>query len=254
MLTKLEKEHEPLWRAVVTFYRDEIKRRYQVRHIRQFEEFDEVTNEQAHALRDYFLDHIYPPIAGREKLDTALERLRGVLRSPKRMAPFMRAGLWSMWKLGTSLPGAVQAGLSVLDAYHEARHLEHIMVATAIKQGVTPDDAGDRQKMIGIIVDVPKADVMRLIKDIIALFRVLSNTKMLDTAVEFMGTCREIMLKRTDLYDEIDVAGITLGRTVVQGGLDLVQGIDPDVFPDMISGIERVELDWYEAAVAEARG
>lgn len=244
---------QDLWTAVVTFYRSEIERRYQLENIRRFEEFDNVTDDQAQALRNYFLDHIYPPIDGRQNLDLALDRLRGVLRSPKRMAPFTRAGLMSMWKLGSRLPGAVKAGLSVLDAYHEARKLEEVMVRTAREQGVVPEDADDRGKMIGIIVDVPEADVKRLIRDIIALFNVLSNTRMLETAVDFLGTCREIMVAKPDLYDETDVRGITLGREVVQGGLELFHRIDPDVFPVMIAGIERVELDWYESAVAEAR-
>lgn len=242
-----------LWCAVVTFYREEIERRYQLENIRRFEEFEDVTDDQARALRDYFLERIYPPIDDRERLDLALERLRGVLRSPKRMAPFTRAGLTSMWKLGSRLPGAVRAGLSVLDAYHEARKLEETMVRTAQEQGVAPEDAGDRGKMIGIMVDVPEADVKRLIRDILALFHTLSNTRLLDTAVDFLGTCREIMVKRPDLYDETDVNGIGLGREVVEGGLALFRQIDPDVFPVMIAGIERVELDWYGRAIAEAR-
>lgn len=254
MSTDYIETHHDLWRAVVAFYRDEIERRYQLENVRRFEEFAEVTDGQAVALREFFLEHIYPPIQGREKLDTALERLRDVLRSPKRMAPFMKVGLSSMWKLGASLPGAVKAGLRVLDTYHEARNLENTMVRTAVEQGLRPEDAADRGKMIGIIVDVPESDVMRLVEDIMALFHVLSNTKMLDTAVDFLGTCREIMKGKPDLYDETDVAGIGLGRAVVEGGLALFRRIDPEVFPVMISGIERVELDWYERAVAEARG
>lgn len=253
MSPKRETQAEALWRAVVSFYRSEIERRYQLDNIRRFDEFEHVTDDQARALRDYFLEHIYPPIDDRQRLDIALERLRDVLRSPKRMAPFMKVGLASVWKLGANLPSAVKAGLSVLDAYHEARKLEDTMVDTAQRLGVTAADASDRHRMLSIIVDVPEADVMRLVKDIIALFRVLSNTKLLETAVDFLGTCRGIMEKRPDLYDETDLRGITLGRQIVQGGLELFQKIDPAVFPVMIAGIERVEMDWYERAVAEAR-
>lgn len=243
---------EDLSLSVIAFYRTEIERRYQLKNVRKYEEFEQVTDAQVRALRDYFLEHIYPPVDGRKNLDLALARLRGVMKSPKRLRPFMSAGFASMWRLGTNLPSAVKAGISVLDAYHEARNLEQIMVSTALEQGVSPADAGDRKQMLGILADVPEADVLRLVNDIMALFRVLSNTKLLDTAVEFLGTCREIMVKRPGLYDATDVNGITLGRAIVQGGLDLFRKVDPEVFPVMIRGIERIELDWYRSATAGA--
>ena len=245
--------HQDLKNAVIRFYRQELDRRYQIENVRRFENFDRVSDAHVEALRTYFLSHIYPPVERREKLDDAINRLGDVLKSPRRLRPLMGAALKSMWRLGPSLRTAVSAGISTLDAYNEARKLERIMTETAEKQGVTPADEGNRDRMVGIMADVPEKDVARLIKDIMTLFHALSNTKMLATAVEFLEQCTKIMMQRPEMYPPEEIEGITLGRQLVQGGLDLFLQLDPEMFPQIIAGIEQVEWEWYRSVMAEVR-
>ena len=158
----------------------------------------------------------------------------------------------SAWKMGSSLPTALSAGTSVLDAYQEARKLESIMLDTARRLGIRPKDAANREKMIGILADVPEKDVMRLIKDILKLFHALSNTKMLQTAVTFLHRCTEIMAKKSKLYRQSEIDGVELGCQMVQGGLDLFLQLEPSQFPSIIEGIEEIELEWYHEMKEEA--
>lgn len=240
--------------AIIEFYREEMRKRYLLRNIRRFDAFDGVPNEQIHALRDYFMEHIYPPCEDRDRLDDAISRMGDVIKSPRRLRPLVGATLSSVFKLGTSLPTALSAGNSTLDAYLEARKLESFMLEAAKRSGVTEADARDYESMIGILAEVPEKEVMRLIKGIMKLFRALSNTKMLQTAVDFLGRCAEIMTERPELYHESEVEGIRLGRAMVQGGLDLFLDMPPDQFPGIIRGIEEIELDWYNTVRENAQG
>ena len=242
---------QALKNAVISFYRAELDRRYQLENVRRFENFDPVSDAHVEALRNYFLTHIYPPVERREQLDDAINRLGDVLKSPRRLRPLMGAALKSMWRLGPSLRTAVSAGISTLDAYNEARKLERIMTETAERQGLTAAEFENRERMIGIMADVPEKDVARLIKDIMALFHALSNTRMLKTAVEFLEQCTKIMVQRPEMYPPEEIEGITLGRQLVQGGLDLFLQLDPKLFPRIIEGIEQVEWEWYRRVMEE---
>lgn len=238
--------------AVIGFYREQIGMRYQLDNLRRFDRFDGVPDAQAHALRDYFLEHIYPEVDQREVLDDALNRLRDILKSPRRLKPLMRAALASMWKLGPSLPAAVRAGVGVLDAYLESRKLERIMVEAAEERGLTAEDRENPATMLAIIGDIPEREVLKLVGNIMGLFNTLSNTKLLGTAVEFLTTCQGIMREHPDLYSEQELRGIALGKAVVEGGLDLFLQMDEATFPDVVRGIEEVELEWYRRVTGKA--
>ena len=238
--------------AIIEFYREEIRKRYLRTNMRRFDQFHDVSDENVDQLRTFFLEHIYPPVKDRETLDDAINRMRDVIKSPKRLRPIMGAAFISMLKMGTSLPAALSAGNSTLDAYMKARRLERTMIETAEKLDIGPEDYNNRETMIAIIADVKEREVMKLIKDIMALFHALSNTKMLTTAVEFLKKCTTIMLAKPELYTQSEIDGILLGCELVQGGLDLFNKLKPEQFPRIIAGIEEIELDWYYRVKAEA--
>ena len=242
-----------LLHAIIRFYREELRARYSLENVRRFENFDGVADAQVGSLRSYFLEHIYPPPEKRDTLDDAINRMGDVLRSPRRLRPLIGTTFTSVFRLGTSLPTAIGAGLSTLDAYTEARKLEGAMLDAARQLGLSPADEGDRKELIRILGIVDERDVKRLIKDIMKLFHALSDTKMLATAIDFLEKCTVIMVQRPDLYAEQEVKGITLGRQMVQGGHDLFLELRPEQFPRIIAGIEQVEWEWYHAARDEAR-
>ncbi|MBI2432764.1 MAG: hypothetical protein HYV26_07840 [Candidatus Hydrogenedentes bacterium] len=238
--------------AILEFYRGELRRRYQLENVRHFPHFDEIEDLQIEALREFFLDRIYPPVDERHKLDKAFEHLGLVMYSPRRLRPLMTTAIASALRMGHRFPSAIAAGLATIDAYREARKLEACMMRNALEMDFSAADTKKRSRMIHLIVAVPDEDVLRLIHDIMKLFQALSNVKMLETAVRFMEICRDVVERRRDLYGQEDWDGFNLGRDVIQGGLDLFRQLRPEDFPNIISGIEAIELEWFERVKAEA--
>lgn len=237
---------------VLGFYREELRRRYQLINVRRFEEFEDIPDRQIANLRDFFLEQIYPELREREKLDAAFDQLGDMLRSPKRMSPLLTAALTSLWRMGTKIPAAVGAGKSAIDAYLETRKLEARLIETAQKLKLRPKDAGDRAKMVTLIQAVPEREVLSLVNDILALFRSLTSIEILEVAVAFMEQCEVVMKKRTDLYSEADLEGIHIGLNLIRGGLALFQKMKPNELSLLIAGIERVETDWFQRIRSEA--
>ncbi|HNR30210.1 MAG TPA: hypothetical protein PKI11_04930 [Candidatus Hydrogenedentes bacterium] len=237
--------------AIISFYREELCRRYQVASVRRFTPFDVISDETVDALRDYFLDHVYPPYERREQLDDAFDHLGRLLRSPKRLRPMVTMAITSLWRLGRQLPAAVSAGRATFDAYIESRKLEGYMLKEAEKIGLTAAAARDRITMLSLITDIPEKHVHRLIRDLLSLFHALAKVSLLRTSAEIMQRVHELMRRRTDLYTESECAGLALGLEVLRGGLALYESMEPEVFPHIIQGIELVEFDWYDAVRAE---
>ncbi|MFP4501281.1 MAG: hypothetical protein ACLFTT_09815 [Candidatus Hydrogenedentota bacterium] len=231
--------------AIIQFYREELRHRYDLANVRQFEPFEDVPDETIVALRAYFLEHVYPPPEDREQLDEAFNHLGRLLRSPKRMRPLVGTAFSSLWTLGRKLPGAISAGRATFDAYSETRKLEQYMLSEAIARDYHEGDIEDRYKMLHLISSIPEKHVRRLIKDIMNLFHSLTNIALLRTSCTIMTRCYEIMEERPDLYDACERDGLALGLALLNGGLELFAQMDRSLFPQIIEGIEQVEHDWY---------
>lgn len=245
-------QDETLRKAIVEFYRDEIKNRYQVVNIRRFKEFEPISDVEINALREYFLHNIYPAPEKRQGLDDAFDNLNVMLKSPKRIKPLLKTAFTSIFKLGGQIPSAIAAGRATVDAYMETRKMEGLLYESAEELGLTAQDKNDRNKMVQLVSNVPEKDVKRLIYDIINLFKALSNVKLLLLTVDIMEKSLVIMRKNPKVYAESEVEGLELGLAVVQGGLDLFKDMEEGHFSHVIAGIEQVELDWFQMILEEA--
>lgn len=249
----MSQEYSPALRhAVLRFYRNELRARYELGNVRQFSQFAPVSDDQIVALRDFFMEQIYPVPEEREKLDLAFDRLNVMLRSPKRMQPLMGAALTSLWRMGHRLPSAISAGKATIDAYVKTRLLEGEMMAEAVRVGLKEKDFGKRDRMVLLIKAVPEKQVYQLIQDILSLFHALSNVEMLKVAVAFMQQCLDVIEKRGDIYTDEDKEGIVLGLNLLQQGLQLFSEVEKAHFPQIFDGIHQVELDWYRRILSEA--
>jgi hypothetical protein len=245
-------DDSPLTPVVLNFYREELRRRYQLINVRRFEELAGIGDRQISELRDFFLDQIYPELDKRAKLDASFDRLGDMLTSPKRMSPLLSAALLSLWRMGTKIPAAVTAGRSAIDAYMKTREMEATLIATAKKLKLKPSDGEKRSKMVGLVQAVPEKQVLTLISDILELFRALTNIEVLKVAVAFMEQCEGVMEKKSDLYSDDDREGIRLGLDLLRGGIALFLKMKPEELAQLIQGIERVELDWFDRIRREA--
>lgn len=238
--------------AVIDAYREELRRRYLMENIRRFEVLAGFPEPRIRALRDYFLECIYPASGQRVELDDAFDRMGEIIRSPKRLAPLMLMAAKSVWKFGLMFPSAVAAGAHTLEACLETRRLESKMLEYARKHKLEPDDVARRETMVRMVDYVPESEVLRFRNDVLKLFRALSNVKLIAATVQIMENSKKLMLSRPDLYHEQELAGFRLGHEVLERGLALFRQLKPAEFPRIIGGIEAVEIDWYDRIKAEA--
>ncbi|MCC6695092.1 MAG: hypothetical protein IT365_05630 [Candidatus Hydrogenedentes bacterium] len=238
--------------AVIDGYRGELRGRYTIGNVRRFGHFDGISDEKIEALRDYFLECIYPAAAERDRLDGVFERVGQIVRSPRRMAPLMKVVLLSAWKLGLGISTATALGKHVLETHIETRRLEGKMLEFAQLRNYTPEQLARREYVVRMLANTPEHEMTRFRIEVLKLFESLSNVKLLAAAVEIVETSRKLMETRPDLYETGDVAGLRLGHDVLRRGLALFQRLRPSEFAALLSGIEAVEIDWYDGIKAEA--
>ncbi|MDZ4860333.1 MAG: hypothetical protein SGI88_15255 [Candidatus Hydrogenedentes bacterium] len=243
-----------LQHAIIDVFREQIRQRYLAENCRRFPELDAISNAKLDALRDFFLECIYPASKDRDRLDDAFDRMGEIIRSPKRMVPLMSMAFKSVWKLGRMFPSAVSAGKNTLEAYIETRKLEDTLLAYATKHKLPPESIGDHDIMVRMVASLPETEMTSFRDETLKLFHHLSNVKLLEATVEIMRNSKGLMESRPDLYHEEELAGFALGHEVLTRGLALFRSLDPAEFPIIIRGIEVVEIDWYHRIKAEAAG
>jgi hypothetical protein len=250
----MDAEMSALEAAVIDFYREEIRQRYELERMRQVKHFDAIPDEMLLALRNFFLERLYPPRETREEMHAAFDDLGQLLRSPKRLGHLLRAALFSMLRLGAHLPAALSAGIAAVDALRETRKLETSMMEVAQSLNIDPEHTSDRGTMLRLIAGLPEKTVRKLIADVLRLFEALSDVKMLSGMLRIMERCKETMESRPDIYTDQDRSSISLGLEVLRGGHDLFLQLKPKDFPRILKGIESIELAWYRSVRKEAGG
>lgn len=238
--------------AIIDVYREQLRLRYLPENCRRFKELKPISDAKLDALRDYFLECIYPSSQDRDRLDDAFDRMGDIIKSPKRLMPLMTLALRSVWKLGRMFPSAVGAGRNTLEAYLETRKIEARLIEYARKNKLTPEDVAQHENMVKMVADLPEEEMLRFRNEILNLFRHLSNVKLLEATVDIMNNSKQLMESRPDLYDEEELAGFHLGHEVLTRGLKLFQSLKTSEFPVIVRGIEVVEIDWYDRIKAEA--
>jgi hypothetical protein len=243
---------ESLKHAIIDVYREELRARYLLDNVRRFPIFNPLPDSRIDDLREYFLECIYPASPDRDRLDGAYDRMREIIRTPRRLTPLMKMAFKTVWRLGTLFPSAVAAGTHTLETYAEIRRLETKMVEYATRNNLTVERLAERDSVVRMIVSVPESEMVRFRTEALKLFESLSNIKLLSATVEIMDSSRKVMESRPDLYDAEELAGFDLGSDVLRRGLALFQKLKPTEFPLIIEGIKAVEIDWYDRIKMEA--
>jgi hypothetical protein len=244
--------------AVIEFYRDEIRQRYQLERLHEIPEFGTIPDTMLDSLREFFLERLYPPAKDRARMDEAFDDMLHLLSSPGRLTPLIGAALSSMLRLSFHLPAIISAGLATIDAIKQTRQLEICLMAVA--ETIRPELDGVlgakkptpkyRQTMLRLIAEVPENTVRSLIDNVIRLFGALSDVKMLSGMLYLVERCVEVMEARTEVYTDKDRESLKLCLEVLRGGHNLFVQLSPKDFPKLLKGIERVEVTWYERVAA----
>ncbi len=241
--------------AIIEFYREEIRQRYQLERLREIPEFGIIPDAMLDALREFFLASLYPPAKDRTRMDEAFDDLIHLLSSPGRLKPLIGAAISSMLRLSFHLPAIVSTGLATIDAIKQTRQFETCLMAVA--ETIRPELEGVlggkkssqkyRQTMLRLISGVPEGTVRTLIDNVIRLFSALSDVKMLTGMLYLVERCVVVMESRTDVYTDKDRDSMKLCLEVLRGGHNLFVQLKPKDFPTLLKGIERVEVGWYES-------
>jgi hypothetical protein len=244
----------PIETAIVDFYRDEIRLRYQLECLHEIPEFSTISDSMLDELREFFLERLYPSADVRVQMDEAFEDLGHLLRSPGRLTPLIGAAVSTMLRLSFHLPAIISTGIAAVDAIRKTRKLEADLMAVADTMRPELEEALGKRKgapsyrrvMLRLIASVPEDTVRGLIADVIQVFRALSDVKMLTGMLHFGERCMSVMESREKVYTAKDRESMKLCLEVLRGGHSLFVQLKPKDFPKILKGIERVETTWYE--------
>ncbi len=248
--------------TIIEFYREEIRQRYALAHLREVPEFGTIPDTMLDSLREFFLERLYPPAKDRARMDEAFDDMLHLLSSPGRLTPLIGAAISSMLRLSFHLPAIVNTGLATIDAIKQTRQLETCLMAVA--ETIRPELEAVlenkksaqkyRRTMLLLIAGVPESTVRGLIDNVIRLFGALSDVKMLSGMLYLVERCVIVMEARTEVYTDKDRESLKLCLEVLRGGHNLFAQLKPKDFPNLLKGIERVEVTWYEGVAGQLKG
>jgi len=238
--------------ALIEGYRRELRKRYQLENVRRFPVFDPISDEQLIALRNFFLEYIYPAAEDRDELDRASDRVMQMFRSPRQLLPLMGTALSTLMRFGTMIRQASSVTLTTLETLKETRKLEDRMLGYAEDHDIQPKDAKRKDTIALIVGQLPEEDMLRFRNDVLKLFRSLANIDLLAAGVEIMENALSVMRSKPRVYDGLDIEGFELGRDLLQGSLDLYSQLSDEEAHVIVDGIDAVEEDWYDEIKALA--
>lgn len=247
--------NEALRSAVITAYRQTLMERYSEDFVRRVPGLEAqangISDETIRALREFFLEHLYPTPQTRRKLDDAFDRMKDVITSPRRMFALLGTAGRSLFKLGSMIPSAISAGMHTLEAVHEIRKLEGLMVGRAEAGGISAESVLEPDTFADLVRALPEKEIVHFRKEMNKLFKHLSNLKLLDATIEILEDSRERMKQRADLFTEAELAGISLGLEVMRSGVALFRSLTPDQVDAVHSGVNAIEVRWYESLTGQ---
>ncbi len=68
-----------------------------------------------------------------------------------------------------------------------------------------------------------------------------------------MGNSIRIMSDRPEVYTPEELEGIQIGYELLTGGLELFRILSPEETEMLLSGVDRIEMDWIERMRAIAQ-
>lgn len=240
-----EQEFPTLIRA----YRSALQRRYSTENLNRYPRFSGIPRERVDLLVRYFLELLYPELEGRRRLDGAFSSLAGFVHSPSKVFGLLGSLSGAVFKLGRHLRSAFQAGFAALHSYVTAHKFEELMFKRAkslLNEGLDLE----RPEIFDIVltsVSVKEADDFR--RDIVLLFRTLSNPELLPRIRNLMDAVVRTMKSKPKIYSQTEIEGILLGANILSSGEHLFQGMSRSEMDLILDAIETVEKDSFYGAL-----
>jgi len=224
-------------------YRDAISARYSYEHLSDhFILSSQLTNEVVDALRNYFLDCLYPVAEERRKLDEAFDSLRSFVKHPGKTWALLGNMAAAIFKFGTQFPLAIKAGVVSLESYLDAKRFEHDLLQSAIRNQLTIPLTDEQFEQC--IASIPRREIEAFTRHILSLFHSMANTKLLRKTILIMEDVLAKIKGNQRLYSPKDAEGIELGLNILRKGYALFKNYPESLKTEIITMIRENER-WY---------
>jgi len=231
--------------SLIEVLRQLVDKRYQYKNLKANFNLDPyVTEIKVDEVRTFFLTHVYPPSNDRETLNAAFENLDKHLKNPIHLLDLLGSGAALVFKFGLQFPKAIKASLKSLDAFRKAIAFETALCDEAIERKLTmPISEQDFERLI---CKLPREQVVDFVNSSDELLISLTDTKLLAKSVDILEELIEKMKGKSNIYDQLDIEGITLGLEILRGGYALFKDMsdkEKKIMIDLILKVERKNLE-----------
>ncbi len=206
--------------VIITQFRATIANRYDYNVlIEQFDLPDEITPEIVAEIKAFFLGSIYPEPDKREELENAFDGLAAYIKNPRKMWGLLGNMTKAIFQFGTLFPRAFKAGLGSLEAFLSAQKFEADLSNHANKNGFSKNMSSDEFEQL--IASIPRKEMEAFIADVMKLIESMVDTQLVGKAAEILDNVITTMKKKPELYPKQDVDGLSLGKGILENGVQL---------------------------------
>lgn len=226
---------------IINKFREMVSKRYEYTQLKERFDLPDVINESIIAeIKAYFLSSIYPEATKRKELEDAFAGLGAYVKSPRKIWGLLGNMSKALFKFGRQFPTALRAGMSGLDAFLGAKNFEAEMVAKASSMNISaPMSDDDFEK---VMAQLPKKDIEDFIADVRQLFKIMTNTTLIEKTVAILDNVAETMRHKSKIYPKEEVDGIMLGKGILEDGYDLFSKYDEATKQLMVETIHKNEM------------
>lgn len=231
--------------AIIEKFREMVAKRYEYKTLAKiFDLPEELSEEVVKNIETYFLNDVYPTFKKRKELDDTFNSLGRYIRDPMKMKDLLGNMTKAIFTFGLQFPKALKAGMSSLDAFLGAKGFEADMTKRANKMAIQlPMSDDDYEKAMA---SLPRKDVDKFIKDVVKLFKSMTDTKLLEKTIEIMDSTIQTMKSKPSVYPTHEVKGFLLGKDILVNGYKLFSQYDKKTKDLMVDFILKNEKRYTE--------
>ena len=230
--------------AIIIAYRIWIGERYSFKNLSQNYKIPAtLSEEKVRELRSYFLNSIYPDIEKRKELNEAFESLDGYIENPRKLFSLMTTSARLLFRYGKDLPKILNAAIKAMRSFRAANAFERELVKAAETSPKAPPY--NLEDLKSFIATLSKTEIDIFIQNTQSLFEILNNRKLIKQIRELVTELIQRM-KKSDVFTEKDISGISLALEMIEKGDDLFESLSPDdqtYILEMVVQIEQQEMD-----------
>lgn len=228
---------------IIELYRELIDERYQFEKIKATQVLSpEISSEMVASIRSFFLEEVYPNYQKRKEIELAFHTLSSYVNQPKKALGLFGSVTGALFIFGRHLPAAINAGIVTLQSFLDARKLEHAILANAAKLNLQENI--QQEDVLQCIAMLPRPDLEKFIADSKNMFRLMSDTILLEKTIKIIDMVISKMKSRTKIYPPEDVQGIQLGKNILTSGLQIFKNYPDKVKDELAQIIYQTEMNF----------